>query len=29
VEVGLGVTVFFRKTEINYVDLVATLTNAH
>jgi hypothetical protein len=29
VEVGLGVTVFLSKTEINHVDLVATLSNAH
>lgn len=29
VEVSLGVTVLLRKTEINDVDLVATLANAH
>lgn len=29
VEVSLGVTVFLCKTEINYVDLIATLTDTH
>src|ERR1700712_987090 len=29
VEVSLGITVLLSKSEINYVDLVATLADAH
>lgn len=29
VEVGLGITVLLGQTEINHVDLVATLADAH
>ncbi len=28
-EVGLGVSVLFGQSEINHIDLVSTLSNAH
>lgn len=29
VEMGLGVAIFLRKTEIDHVDLISTLANSH